>query len=39
MLSSSLPNMGAGMLKNREDLKILGTAKVCLPLGRRLWVY
>ncbi|KAJ8589364.1 protein transporter SEC24 [Rhizopogon salebrosus TDB-379] len=27
VLSSSLPNIGAGALKNREDLKILGTSK------------
>jgi protein transport protein SEC24 len=27
VLSSSLPNVGAGSLKNREDLKILGTSK------------
>ncbi|KAG2124450.1 Sec23/Sec24 trunk domain-containing protein [Suillus clintonianus] len=27
VLSSSLPNIGAGSLKNREDLKILGTSK------------
>ena len=27
MLSASLPNIGAGALKNREDPKILGTSK------------
>lgn len=29
VLSSSLPSLGAGALKNREDPKILGTTKVC----------
>jgi hypothetical protein len=29
VLSASLPSVGAGALKNREDPKILGTAKVC----------
>jgi protein transport protein SEC24 len=28
VLSSSLPNIGAGNLKNREDPKLLGTSKV-----------
>ena len=28
MLSASLPSLGPGALKNREDPKILGTAKV-----------
>lgn len=28
-LSSSLPSVGAGALKSREDPKILGTSKVC----------
>lgn len=28
MLSSTLPSIGAGALKNREDPKILGTSKV-----------
>ena len=28
VLSSSLPGVGAGALKNREDPKILGTPKV-----------
>ena len=28
VLSSSLPSVGAGALKNREDPKILGTPKV-----------
>ena len=30
VLSASLPSMGPGALKNREDPKILGTSKVCL---------
>lgn len=30
MLSSSLPSLAAGALKNREDPKLLGTAKVCV---------
>ena len=30
VLSASLPSLGAGALKNREDPKILGTSKVCL---------
>jgi protein transport protein SEC24 len=29
-VSASLPSLGAGALKNREDNKILGTSKVCL---------
>jgi len=29
VLSSTLPSVGPGALKNREDPKILGTAKVC----------
>ena len=29
VLSSSLPSLGAGALKSREDPKILGTPKVC----------
>lgn len=29
-LASTLPTIGAGALKNREDAKILGTPKVCL---------
>jgi protein transport protein SEC24 len=28
VLSSALPSVGAGALKNREDPKILGTSKV-----------
>ncbi len=28
MLSSSLPSVGSGALKNREDPKVLGTSKV-----------
>ena len=28
VLSSTLPSVGAGALKNRDDPKILGTAKV-----------
>ena len=28
VLSSSLPSVGVGALKNREDAKILGTTKV-----------
>lgn len=28
-LTSSLPTVGAGALKNREDPKVLGTTKVC----------
>ena len=31
-MSSSLPSIGAGALKNREDPKILGTTKVCFRL-------
>lgn len=30
VLSASLPTLGAGALKNREDPKILGTSKVCV---------
>lgn len=30
VLSSSLPSLGTGALKNREDPKLLGTSKVCL---------
>ena len=29
VLSSTLPNLGPGALKNREDPKVLGTAKAC----------
>ena len=29
VLSSSLPSVGAGALKDREDPKIFGTSKVC----------
>jgi len=32
VLSSSLPSVGAGALKNREDPKILGTPKVGMRL-------
>lgn len=32
MLSATLPGFGAGALKNREDAKALGTAKVCSSL-------
>jgi len=28
VLSSTLPSVGAGALKNREDPKVLGTSKV-----------
>jgi hypothetical protein len=31
VLSSSLPNIGSGALKNREDPKVLGTSKVRSP--------
>jgi protein transport protein SEC24 len=31
VLSASLPSLGAGALKNREDAKVLGTAKVSNP--------
>jgi hypothetical protein len=29
VLSATLPGLGAGALKNREDAKALGTSKVC----------
>lgn len=29
VLSATLPTIGPGALKNREDPKILGTSKVC----------
>ncbi|PCH35320.1 hypothetical protein WOLCODRAFT_156015 [Wolfiporia cocos MD-104 SS10] len=31
VLSASIPSLGAGALKNREDPKILGTSKACSP--------
>ena len=33
VLSATLPGLGAGALKNREDAKALGTSKVCSPPG------
>jgi hypothetical protein len=32
VLSSTLPTLGEGALKPREDPKLLGTAKVCCQL-------
>jgi protein transport protein SEC24 len=40
-LSSSLPSVGTGALKNREDPKILGTPKVStrFPVCRVLFIF
>lgn len=34
MLSATLPGLGAGGLKNREDAKALGTSKVCFTCSK-----
>lgn len=35
VLSSSLPTLGDGALKDREDPKALGTAKACFAYQKR----
>lgn len=39
MLSATLPNVGPGALKNREDPKILGTAKESTLLQAAIGFY
>lgn len=38
-LQSTLPNAGMGALKPREDVKMLGTAKVNLPQWQCTFLY
>lgn len=39
VLASSLPNLGPGALKNREDPKLLGTGKVRCSAGAESFMY